>query len=127
MFRLPSLAASLFFLLLSLLSFRLDAADAVYFVVLDEIPVMPGLAELADRSFEFDTPAGRIAEAYASGSVTANQVLTFYGETLPQLGWTPISPGLYRRDGEELMIEVAPESPGVSLRLALSPANASGK
>ena len=124
MFRPPSLAASLLCLLLS---FPAVAADGAYFGGLDDIPVMPGMAELADRSFEFDTPAGRIAEAYASGSVTANQVLTFYGETLPQLGWTPVSPGLYRRDGEELMIEIAPESPGVPLRLALSPAGASGK
>ena len=35
----------------------------------------------------FDTPAGRIVEAVASGAVTRDEVLAFYAETLPQLGW----------------------------------------
>ena len=123
----PILASLRACLLCLLLTFNAAAADAVYFSSLDDIPVMPGLTELADRSLEFDSPTGRIIEAYAEGSVAAAQVLTFYGETLPQLGWTPLSPGLYRRDAEELMLEIAPASAGVTVRLALSPAGAGGK
>jgi hypothetical protein len=54
---------------------------------IEDLPVMPGLAEIADAGLIFDKPSGRIVEAYAQGEVGEQAVLDFYQETLPQLGW----------------------------------------
>ena len=41
----------------------------------EDIPVMPGMAVDADTAIAFDTPAGRIVEAYAAGNVSAAAVI----------------------------------------------------
>ena len=54
----------------------------------------------------FDSPSGRIVEAAATGSATADQVAKFYGETLPQLGWLESGKLTFKRDNETLRISV---------------------
>ena len=98
-------------------------AEPRYLASLEELPLMPGLTELADRGVDFDSPEGRIVEAYAQGPVARDDVLRFYAETLPQLGWAPVQPGLFRRDNEELRVDpVSAEDPTrLTVRFALSP------
>ncbi|MEQ8195904.1 MAG: hypothetical protein RIB59_15590 [Rhodospirillales bacterium] len=86
------------------------AAAADYIAGLDELPLMQGLSENMDKRVVFDTPAGRIVEAYASGPVSASAVTAFYRATLPQLGWRQSrAPGedklAYEREGEQLIID----------------------
>ena len=97
-------------------------AENSFFVGLEDMPIMAGLAELADRAVSFDAPAGRIVELFAEGSVTREAVLEFYGRTLPQLGWQATNPSMFRREGETLRLEFpAPQSARLIVRFFLSP------
>jgi hypothetical protein len=74
----------------------------------EDLPLMPGLAQTAEPATVFDTPSGRVVEAFADGSVEARAVDAFYAETLPQLGWRRLSARRYAREGEHLDVEVTP-------------------
>jgi hypothetical protein len=88
---------------------------------LEDLPLVPGLSEDTRAGVSFDTADGRIVEAFARGKLTERQVLDFYRETLPQLGWTPESPTEYRRGGERLRIALTPDAQGLVVRYSLSP------
>jgi hypothetical protein len=82
-----------------------SAARAEDFLsVLDDMPLAPGLTELADQAAGFETPAGRIIDAAATGATEAQAVSTFYAGTLPALGWVREGPGRFVRDQERLTI-----------------------
>lgn len=80
---------------------------------------MPGLVEHDDTGVSFDTPGGRIIEAYAETSrLSAKDIFAFYAKTLPQLGWKLKTKSgkasaheKYDRDGEFLDISVESGSP----------------
>lgn len=89
-------------------------ADASFLAQVEDLPLAPGLAE-GDGGFTFDKPDGRIVEAYASGRVTGAEVMSFYREALPQLGWreVPARPGaVFLRGAERLTIETAQQAAG---------------
>jgi hypothetical protein len=96
------------------------AAD-VFLSRLEDLPLAPGLSEDTAAGLSFDSAGGRIVEAYARGNMTEDQVLQFYKETLPQLGWTAESARQYRRSGERLRLELTPGGPGVTVHYSLSP------
>src|SRR3972149_11446927 len=52
----------------------------------EDLPLMPGLMQNTESATVFDTPSGRVVEAFPAGSVEARAVDAFYAETLPQLG-----------------------------------------
>ena len=80
------------------------AADA-FVPGIDDLPLMPGLSAMTGQGVVFDAPGGRVIEAWAEGPVSAAAVLSFYGSTLPQLGWATSAPDLFRREGETLRLE----------------------
>lgn len=88
---------------------------------LEDLPLAPGLSEDAAAGLSFDSAGGRIVEAYAHGSLTADQVLRFYEETLPQLGWTAEGERQYRRGGERLRLELTQSGQGLTVHYSLSP------
>ncbi|MCH7486423.1 MAG: hypothetical protein IIC04_05485 [Proteobacteria bacterium] len=89
----------------------------------EDLPLMAGLSEVAGRGMVFDTPAGRIVEAYARGPVTREQVLEFYTATLPQLGWRADGAAAFSREDEVLKLEFpAPGPDGLVVLFTLSPA-----
>ena len=90
----------------------------------EDLPLMPGLAEDADRGMVFDSPSGRIVESVASGEVTADAVTAFYAATLPELGWEPVGDGSFRRETEVLRLEISVEGARVSVKFALTPVEA---
>lgn len=99
------------------------ADDPVTFVAaIDDLPLMPGLVEDPDAGMVFDAPAGRIVEAYATGSVGREAIVRFYAETLPQLGWRADGATTFRREGETLDLEFADSGKTITIRFALSPA-----
>src|SRR3546814_2101394 len=59
----------------------------------EDLPLMPGLAEIADAATVLDAPQGRIVESYAPGTVAAAEFRSFYAQSLPQLGWTAVDAG----------------------------------
>lgn len=99
------------------------AADARFFETLYDVPVMPGMAELPDRSLVFDKPEGRFAQAGAAGEkVTEEGIKAFYKASLPQLGWAPAGADSYIREGEKLTLSVGSEGVYKVARFTLSPA-----
>lgn len=79
----------------------------------EDLPLMPALRQSEDATTLFDTPYGRIVEAYATGAgTTRQQVLDFYVATLPQLGWQQVAQTEFRREGESLRIEFPRPHPG---------------
>lgn len=87
----------------------------------DDLPVMPGLAAVDGAGIVFDTPAGRIIEGYAAGTVTEDAVRSFYDKTLPQLGWKRVAKNEFRREGEHLKIDFQGEDRTLTVRFTLSP------
>lgn len=102
------------------------AQDATRFVsTIEDLPLMPGLTEDMDAGVVFDSPAGRIVEAYALGDIGERQVLDFYATALPQLGWRQDGAGVFVREREILKVEFpGPMTPGqpLTVRFALAPA-----
>ncbi len=103
-----------------------SARAAGFLEAIEDLPLMPGLEELVDRGLAFDKPGGRIVEAYAQGPVTARAVQGFYGDTLPQLGWQPLSAESFLREGEQLDVTVLTEAAdgqggGTLVRFTLRP------
>jgi len=96
------------------------AAD-VFLSRLEDLPLAPGLSEDSAAGLSFDSAGGRIVEAYARGNLTEDQVLGFYRETLPQLGWTADSERQYRRGGERLRLELTRSGQGLTVHYSLSP------
>jgi len=95
-------------------------ADPAFVSGVEDLPLMPGLVQNADRSLIFDKPDGRIVEAVAAGAVTRAGVLRFYGETLPELGWTG-NGRVFRREGEELKLSFEGRDGALTVRFSLTP------
>ena len=66
---------------------------------------MPGLKVIPDSSHVFETPAGRLIEVRAAGTVSAAALETFYRDTMPALGWSRGPDGSFVRTNEVLVIE----------------------
>lgn len=99
---------------------RTDAADG-FLSTLEDLPLAPGLTEDGAAGLSFDSAAGRIVEAYARGDLSEDQVLDFYSETLPQLGWTRESATEYRRSGERLRLDLTQGGEELTVHYSLSP------
>jgi hypothetical protein len=107
------------------------AAEGAFLAGVEDLPLMPGLAEVAGAATVFDAPQGRIVESYAAGAVTADEIRSFYAQTLPQLGWTAASPTaanpsgagqiVFRREGEQLSLEITPGDAATTVRFTLAP------
>jgi hypothetical protein len=101
-----------------------EARAGVFLSGFEDLPLMPGLSEVAGAGVVFDTPSGRIVEAYAEGSVTSAEVAAFYAGTLPQLGWRSMRAGEFRRENEVLRLEISAadaDAAPVTVRFYLSP------
>ncbi|MGO1119017.1 hypothetical protein ACTL6U_09945 [Rhodovibrionaceae bacterium A322] len=110
------------FLLFSATSLKAQS----FFQQLPDLPLMAGLSELTDAGLSFDKPEGRIVEAFAqgpaSGGPDAPDVLRFYEQSLPQLGWQAgEDPNTYYREKEKLVLQVEQEQERLLLHLSLSP------
>ncbi len=100
----------------------LAAADGATFVAdVEDLPLMPGLAEVSGAGVVFDKPGGRIVEAYAEGAVGRAEVIDFYRRTLPQLGWAAAGGTAYRREGERLEIVILGGDGDLVVRFTLQP------
>lgn len=83
-----------------------SVSPIVFFTGDQDIPIMPGLKEVKDRSFIYDKPEGEITEIVAEmGDVSRAQFLSFYALVLPQFGWIKIGErGSFFRQGQYLDI-----------------------
>ncbi|MEX2008945.1 MAG: hypothetical protein WEC41_02030 [Dongiaceae bacterium] len=117
-FPLPALALAL---ALAAAAAGRAGADEAFIAGVEDLPLMPGLTQIDSAGLVFDTPTGRIVEAYAAGPVAAQAVLDFYAATLPELGWAVERPDRFRREGEELRLEFLDGGDRLTVRFSLSP------
>ncbi len=116
--------AALFALFLFFLAAGQQAFATDYLSGISDLPLPSGLVEQKDKSTVFDSAVGRVVTAYASGPGTAASVHGFYGDTLPQLGWSETDEGNWRRGNETLKIDVlGPEAGPVTATFTLSSEN----
>lgn len=87
----------------------------------EDLPLMPGLANVPAASVSFDAAAGRIVVAFAEGRIEVPALHAFYAQTLPQLGWTPDGTGRWTREGEVLTVDTVVEGDGLVVRFELAP------
>ena len=92
-----------------------------YFTALPDLPIMPALREVPEAGVSFDKPEGRIVEVYAEGLAGPDEVLRFYHQTLPQLGWQASGPKSFRREGEVLALDLESDGDRLTLRCSLRP------
>jgi hypothetical protein len=97
---------------------------AEYLKAVSDLPLAEGLKEQAEKATVFDTPLGRIVNAYATGNVKPGSVLDFYDDTLPALGWDREKAGTYQRKNEILKIDVwGPDEGPTNVSYTLSSQN----
>jgi hypothetical protein len=122
---LHGLAAAALLCLAALPATAQGSADAgqgsAYVAGIPDLPLMPGLKELPDSGLVFDKPGGRIVDALAQGSMTPQSVITFYDQTLPQLGWQREGRGTYLREGERLEIDLGRDARSTTVHFRLFP------
>lgn len=102
-------------------SLQVARAADIFVAGTEDIPLMPGLSIVKGAGVVFDTPQGRIVEAYAEGPSSRKAVLDFYKETLPQLGWKAAGPTSFRREGELLRLELYEKQGALTVRFYISP------
>lgn len=98
-----------------------DARAQGFLSTYEDLPLAPGLTEIAGSGLSFDTPGGRIVEAYARGSGKAADILAFYADTLPQLGWTKAGPAAFRRDDETLKLSIETQGRDLVVHFTIAP------
>lgn len=103
-----------------------QAQEPRFFSELNDIPLMPGLYELAEDTVVFDKPEGRIIEsAAASETETINKINEFYDSALPQLGWirvaAPDGGAAYIRQDEALRLRLETREGVNVVKLMVSP------
>ncbi|WP_193184725.1 hypothetical protein [Nisaea sediminum] len=86
-----------------------------------DLPLMPGLEQIPDASLAFDAASGRIVVAFARGPVSADQIRSFYAETLGQLGWSGAGEDSFQREGERLTLDFTPDGGEMLVRFSLLP------
>ncbi|RVU36070.1 hypothetical protein EOI86_12620 [Hwanghaeella grinnelliae] len=97
------------------------ASAQTFLAGFEDVPLMDGLTADEDAGLVFDSPAGRIVEAYAVGEVAWPDVITFYTATLQSLGWRTLGQGRFAREGEELHIDRFGRDGDLTVRFTLAP------
>ncbi len=84
------------------LAWALDP-EPQFFAMLQDVPLMPGIAEINEDAFLFDKPEGGIQQSSAFMSdVSKQKLVSFYAQVLPEFGWNVTNDGRYFREGEIL-------------------------
>lgn len=101
--------------------------NQAYLQYLPDVPLWPGAREIEDQSVVFDKEEGRVVEAVVDIEKTSEKsALNYYAKALPALGWTSMRPGLFVRNGEQLVVKWEKVQGGAILRFSLLP-NVAGK
>lgn len=90
--------------------------------MIEDLPLMDALYEDRDNSLLFDKPSGRIIELFTySETLTVEQVLRFYAQALPALGWNKKNSDLYMREGEQIKIDTEQQDKILYVTFTLTP------
>ena len=97
-----------------------QAAESQQHGWVGDIPIMPALSVEPALGFAFDSPNGRIVMIFASSAAAAPDIMRFYNESLPAIGWTG-SDGSWRHGSEMLLISEVTTTAGRLWRLMVRP------
>ena len=109
------------------------AVSTEFLRYVEDLPLASGLVEDTSAITVFDKPNGRIVETRASGRLSSVAgVMTFYRETLPQLGWMDTAPASasraarvvklrFVRAREMLSLSIAKDNGDVTVQFAITP------
>jgi hypothetical protein len=96
------------------------AAESQQHSWVGDLPIMPALSVEPALGFAFDSPNGRIVMVFASSAAAAQDIMRFYNESLPAIGWTG-GDGSWRRGSEALLISEVTTAAGRLWRLMVRP------
>ena len=85
-----------------------------------DVPIMADLSVEPALGFAFDSPNGRIVMIFASSKAKAADILGFYNNSLPAMGWVG-GDGTWRRGLETLVISEVSTAVGQLWRLMVRP------
>ena len=85
-----------------------------------DVPIMADLSVEPALGFAFDSPNGRIVMIFASSKAKAADILRFYNDSLPAMGWVG-GDGTWRRGLETLVISEVSTAAGQLWRLMVRP------
>ena len=94
----------LLILLVFLSSLSLQARSN-FFNDLDDVPIMQGMTMIDNSNIIFDSPLGKFVELYAISNNTSQDIISFYRQALPELGWKEIKNNQFSRDNEQLTLD----------------------
>ena len=97
-----------------------QAAESQQHGWVGDVPIMTALSVEPALGFAFDSPNGRIVMIYASSAATTPDIMRFYNESLPAIGWTG-GDGSWRRGSEALFISEVTTAAGRLWRLMVRP------
>lgn len=90
--------------------------------VIEDLPLIEGLVENENAAVTFEAAGGRIVEAEARGDITPLDVVQFYENVLPQLGWVATDGGIFERESERLKLDISEDvGGGAIIRFSISP------
>ena len=99
-----------------------QTTETIFFSGYQDIPVMPGLAEIEGRSFTFDKPEGDITEIVASlQGVEKERAIHFYKMILPEFGWSYVNEARFFRKNEFLDISFEKEQGEHIMKIMIGP------
>ena len=99
---------------------KIACADTLQHRWAGDVPIMSGFAIEPELGFAFDSPNGRIVMIFASSAAAAPDIMRFYNESLPAIGWMG-GDGNWRRDSEVLLISEVTTAAGRLWRLMVRP------
>ena len=85
-----------------------------------DVPIMADLSVEPALGFAFDSPNGRIVMIFASSTAKAADIIGFYNDLLPAIGWVG-GDGTWRRGPETLVISEVSTAAGQLWRLMVRP------
>ncbi len=102
-------------------------AGTEYLESIEDFPLPEGFT-INDDMVIFDTPDGKVVEGSADGYADEDTVVSFYDNTLPQLGWkkdtyfykegTDLQ---FEREGEKLHLNLKRNENDLTIKFSLSP------
>jgi hypothetical protein len=97
-----------------------QAAESQQHSWVGDLPIMPALSVEPALGFAFDSPNGRIVMIFASSAAAPADIIRFYNESLPAIGWTG-GDGSWSRGPEALLISEVTTAAGRLWRLMVRP------
>ena len=98
------------------------SADVAFFEAIRDVPLAPGLVENQGETLVFDKPDGRFVESTATLSgATIPAVRSYYGQALPQFGWSQSGTDTYIRGDEILEFSFFEDDVSAAMLISIRP------